>query len=131
MKLSTQIEEVVNPLLDSGLKVFAYVANDVRKVNWLIVEKGENVGVVGYRDYAPFGYYVTFPIKPSRETGSGLLVQTSNRNPHTVEKVVELAHVSVRDSYANFATGGAALPNHGWKHFDWAKDHIEEVERVR
>lgn len=130
MKLSPQIAEIVNPLIDNGLKVFVSTPDDNRTINWLIVEKDKNVGVVGYRDYALRGYYVTFPIKPSQDLGSGLLVQKDDHDPYNVEEVIELAHVATQDSYANFATNGVALPNHGWKHFDWTKSSIQEVGRI-
>lgn len=128
MKLSEHIQPLVQPLLDAGLAVHVYDDGTPRKKNWLVVEKDGNVGSIGYRDYAPFGYYVTFCIKPSREIGSGLLVLGEHdKEPCTVEEVVELAQVAVRDSYSNFATDGRAIPNHGWKHFDWAKSRISEI----
>ena len=86
----------MQPLLDAGLAVHVYDDGTPRKKNWLVVEKDGNVGSIGYRDYAPFGYYVTFCIKPSREIGSGLLVLGEHdKEPCTVEEVVELAQVAV------------------------------------
>lgn len=132
--LVEELHATVTQLLADGFGVYYYRANDrVSRVTWFIVERdsdvgrGNNVGTVQYDRIA--GYSVTFSIKPDRDAGSGLSVLADNyepTHPTTTQALVLAAGLATQDTYKNFATA-LPLPNHGWKHFEWAKDRLTKV----
>ena len=127
MKLMPELVPLIEPILAAGINVFA-LPEGKRAVNWVVIERDGNVGVVGYRDYGLEGPYVDFAIKPSQATGSSLLVMTpSGREPRGIEEILAAAKLAVGSRYANFATSLSGLPNHGWTHFDWCRDRLVPV----
>ena len=67
-----ELKELIPSLLEDGIRIFFYPERGARKSSFVLLEKEENIADLEYHDYAPFGYYVSFPIKPSREAGSGI-----------------------------------------------------------
>lgn len=105
-----------------------YHRDDSRKdgLTWLIVERDGNVGTIQYERID--GYKVAFAIQPSAETGSSLLVSVpgTERDPRDADEATACAVVATGEQYRNFATS-TALSNHGWRHFDWAKQNLVRV----
>lgn len=126
--LRTELHEIASTLLADGFNVYYYKRERFhRHVTWFIVERGGNLGTVQYDRIS--GYSVHFVIEPSRAVGSSLSVLADNfepGDPATVQTVVLAAGLATQDTYRNFATP-KALPNQGWKHFDWAKDAMIQV----
>lgn len=60
-------------MLEDSIRVFYNPENVLsREASYVFLEKYGNIANLEYRDYVPFGYEVCFPIKPSREAGSGI-----------------------------------------------------------
>lgn len=68
-----ELKELIPSLLEDGIRVF-YNPESVlsQEVSCVFLEKDGNIAGLEYHDFALIGYYVSFPIKPSREAGSGI-----------------------------------------------------------
>lgn len=127
-RLVPELEGVAAALLAEGFGLYVY-RRDARRATSLTIERGGNVGSVSYDKIT--GYRVLFDIKPSRETGSSLMVygqeQDDPSDPATVQALVLAAGLATQDTYCNFSTHGRALPNYGWKAVEWAVSGMSHI----
>lgn len=121
-RLNPALEAILSGLRTSGINVYVYDAPQLN-LSWIVIERNGNVGTMSYGFE---GYQVNFAIKPNRDTGSSLLVTplAAEHDLPTHERVLALAQRAVGTTYANFATAGEQVPNHGWKHFDWCRQRL-------
>jgi len=128
--LVPELRDVAAALLGAGFGVYYYSRNgrDLPRQTWVVIERGGNIGTVQYDRLT--GYGVNFEIKPSRETGSSLMVYGQEHDdpadPATVQALVLAAGLATQDTYKNFATP-VALPNYGWKSVEWARDRLTQL----
>jgi hypothetical protein len=127
-RVDSALRAIVKQLLEDGFGVYYYLPERRHEnVTWIVVERGGNVGNVSYDRIS--GYSVTFAIKPTKGVGSGLSILADNYEPAvptTVQAVVLAAGLATQDTYKNWVVS-KAMPNHGWAHFDWAKDRFHQV----
>lgn len=127
-KMRPELRALLPGLAGRGIAVHAYDDPRMRTVGWMVIERDGNVGTVQFDNFD--GYQVSFMIKPSRTTGSSLMVVHEDdpaRSTGDLDLVLEQAERAVGARYANFATDAAGLPNHGWRHFDWCRERLVEV----
>lgn len=125
------LQEPLEALVKGGYAVYVYQSPHRRSgtSSWFLIEKGGNTGIV---QHTPFdGYRVLFTIDPKQGFGSSLMVGVprpgrDDRDPVDVADILVCADLATGAMYHNFATP-RALPNHGWKHFEWAADGLVQV----
>lgn len=143
--LSQELKDVAARLLDLG-HIVAYFPDRHRRTNtWMIAATGldDTDGCVTVEYDRITGYRSSFPIRPSRQLGSGVpLIKVTEDadgflpSVHDAESVIEAAQtglvaaLALKDTalYPDMRDGyPAMLRNHGWKHFNWTAGRLVRV----
>lgn len=143
--LSQELTNVATRLLDLG-HIVAYFPDRHRRANtWMIVATGlgDTDACVTVEYDRITGYHSNFPIRPSRQLGSGVpLIKVTEDadgflpSVHDVESVVEATQTGLVPTLALADTAlypemqagyPATLRNHGWQHFDWTAGRLVRV----
>ena len=136
VRLEPALASIAHVLLSQPESPYAvHVYDDPRGgiVSWMVVERDGCLATVSYDPIS--AYTVGFPIRPSRELGSSLLVHKpgwrttpfhgaylpDDGNPSTVSGVLELVELAARPEYAS---DFGVFPNHGWASLSWCMDKM-------
>lgn len=101
--------------------VYVVVDGSSARPTWLILERSGILITVQYNHLD--GLQATYPIRPSREHGSGLHVTMPSGSDIMNEDdlMVALDH-AFTPTYRNFTMVTHA--NHGWSHFAWTRGRL-------
>ena len=143
--LSQELKDVATQLLDLG-HIVAYFPDRHRRENtWMIAATGlaDTDACVTIEYDRITGYRSSFPIKPSRQLGSGVpLIKVAEDadgflpSVHDAESVVEATQTGLVPTLALTDTAlypemqagyPAMLRNHGWQHFNWTAGRLVRV----
>lgn len=130
--LAPELHPYALELLANGYRVRYYPNGGRVSVSWLIFERDGRAGTAElgqYRHLDP-GVSVTFPVRPSREYGSGLAVWHHDHPHYKAPGAVtflDAARIATGETFSNFANPGHPLPNDGPGHFAWAAARLVEL----
>ena len=114
------LTELIPSLAESGMNVYAYPERKGR-LDWVVAERNDNTCVISVTRFHEFT--VTACIRPSREYGSGVMVDIESGDPDTItERVVSAAIKGTEPTVrVRFCKVNPIVPNDGMQHFAWAK----------
>lgn len=109
--------ELIPALTDAGLSVYAYTDTPRRALSWVVVERDGNTCVVAISDFDSIT--VTACVRPSREYGSGVMVDIEPGEPDTIGRRVAAAAIKGTEPMIQirFCRVNPFVPNDGMKHF--------------
>ena len=112
------LTELIPSLAESGMNVYAYP--DRGRLDWIVAERNDNTCVISVTRFD--GFTVTACIRPSREYGSGVMVDIESGDPDTItERVVSAAIKGTEPTVrVRFCKVNPIVPNDGMRHFSWA-----------
>ena len=117
MKINQNVASWIPALNNAGINVYAYAGRDPRPLSWVIIERNGNTGTLSWEGSGYFGELtVSACIEPSREYGSGVMVDIVNGD--VVAAAIKATEPTVR---IRFCKTNPIVPNHGMKHFSWAR----------
>lgn len=116
-----ELAELIPPLTDAGLTIYAYPESLRLQLTWIVAERNGNTCVISITRFD--GFTVTACIRPSREYGSGVLVDIEPGEPDTIGKRVVAAAIKGTEPTVRvrFCKVNPIVPNDGMPHFSWAK----------
>ena len=114
------LTELIRALAESGMNVYAYPEMRGR-LDWIVAERNGNTCVISITRFD--GFTVTACIRPSREYGSGVMVDIEPGDPDAItERVVSAAIKGTEPTVrVRFCKVNPIVPNDGMRHFAWAK----------
>ena len=114
------LTELIPALAESGMNVYAYPERKGR-LDWVVAERNDNTCVISITRFHELT--VTACIRPSREYGSGVMVDIESGDPDTItERVVSAAIKGTEPTVrVRFCKVNPIVPNDGMQHFAWAK----------
>ena len=114
------LAELIPALADAGLSVYAYTGTLHRTLSWVVVERDGNTCVVAISDFDSFT--VTACVRPSREYGSGVMVDIEPGEPDAIGRRIAAAAIRATEPTVRvrFCSVNPIVPNDGMKHFAWA-----------
>ena len=112
------LTELIPSLAESGMSVYAYP--DRGRLDWIVAERNDNTCVITITRFHELT--VTACIRPSREYGSGVMVDIESGDPDTITgRVVAAAIKGTEPSVrVRFCKVNPVVPNDGMRHFSWA-----------
>ena len=113
------LTELIPSLAESGMSVYAYPERKGR-LDWVVAERNDNTCVISITRFD--GFTVTACIRPTREYGSGVMVDIESGDPDTItERVVSAAIKGTEPNVrVRFCKVNPVVPNDGMRHFSWA-----------
>lgn len=136
-QITDAMQEVAGELLSHDLSFTVWYSEPERPLvhgtSYLTIERDGNVGTVG-TDHFGF-WYVSAPIAPSRQNGSGMFIpvrrgETADETrPRTLDEVVTACVAATEPLMVNAIVG--RQQNHGWKQYDWLKRRNRLVQVVK
>ena len=113
------LTELIPSLAESGMSVYAY-PTDRDRLDWIVAERNDNTCVISTTRFHELT--VTACIRPSREYGSGVMVDIESGDPDTItERVVSAAIKGTEPTVrVRFCKVNPIVPNDGMRHFAWA-----------
>ena len=114
------LTELIPSLAESGMNVYAYPETPRRQLTWVVAERNDNTCVISITRFHELS--VTACIRPSREYGSGVMVDIESGDPDTItERVVAAAIKGTEPTVrVRFCKVNPIVPNDGMNHFAWA-----------
>ena len=117
MQINQNVAACIPALNNAGINVYAYAGKESRTLSWVIIERNGNTGTLSWEGNEHFGSLaVSASIKPSREYGSGVMVDIVGGD--VVAAAIKATEPTVR---VRFCKINPIVPNHGMKHFSWAR----------
>ena len=113
------LTELIPSLAESGMNVYAYPERKGR-LDWIVAERNDNTCVISTTRFHELT--VSACIRPSREYGSGVMVDIEPGEPDTItERVVAAAIKGTEPTVrVRFCKVNPIVPNDGMRHFSWA-----------
>ena len=114
------LTELIPSLAESGMNVYAYPETPPRQLTWIVAERNGNTCVISITQFHEFT--VTACVRPSREYGSGVMVDIEPGDPGTIGgRVVDAAIKGTEPTVrVRFCKVNPVVPNDGMRHFAWA-----------
>ena len=118
IRINPALTELIPALAESGMNVYAYP--DRGRLDWIVVERNDNTCVISITRFDWFT--VAACIRPSREYGSGVMVDIEPGEPDTIGKRVVAAAIKGTEPTVRvrFCKVNPIVPNDGMRHFAWA-----------
>ena len=113
------LTELIPALAESGMNVYAYPERK-GQLDWIVAERNDNTCVISVTRFHELT--VTACIRPSREYGSGVMVDIESGDPDTITgRVVSAAIKGTEPTVrVRFCKVNPIVPNDGMRHFAWA-----------
>ena len=127
-----ELKELIPSLLEDGIRVF-YNPESVlsQEVSCVFLEKNGNIAGLEYHDFALIGYYVSFPIKPSREAGSGIGMinyddQDKDHTTLDIQEALKACAKALQPEMKHWLNG-KTYPNYGYESIPVPVVEITEI----